>query len=350
MAHPLKHLSIVLLGFALLACGGPAPVAQTPRPDGPVITAKAIFDEMVRGMTAERAKRPWSKDDRLDRTNRALNPYDMLEIPIEDWLGTEEGRFAHAIKIPNPVPADSGYKPGMTQQEYFELLCRNEAGEFIFKTAENVEGIHQIRPRRLYSHGEWRHLYALEDPYGYWVGEWDEVGTQITGKDLYSYFEIQPSGRRRYDLVHKVSNVRDESLFLDPPVGATIARHFGYDSHTLKTMKLEYDTKSRARYGFTWRGVKRPMDREMGIAGGELIVLDLQTNEVMGVRRGYNIWNRGWTGRMCPRYGYIGGQDKTTNFTAWFVAKVARPTGWKDFFAMMEKGRRMVGTPSDKRY
>jgi len=53
-------------------------------------------------------------------------------------------------------------------------------------------------------------------------------------------------------------------------------------------MKLEYDTKSRARYGFTWRGVKRPHDREMGIAGGELIVLDLQTKEVMGVRRGYN--------------------------------------------------------------
>jgi len=92
------------------------------------------------------------------------------------------------------------------------------------------------------------------------------------------------------------------------------------------------------------------MDREMGIAGGELIVLDLHTNEVLGVRRGYNVWNRGWTGRVCPRYGYLGGQDKSTYFTAWFVAKVARPPEWKEFFERMEKNRRIVGNPDDKRY
>ena len=35
---------------------------------------------------------------------------------------------------------------------------------------------------------------------------------------------------------------------------------------------------------YVWRGITRPHDREMGIAGGELIVLDLQTNEVLGVQ------------------------------------------------------------------
>ena len=40
-----------------------------------------------------------------------------------------------------------------------------------------------------------------------------------------------------------------------------------------------------ARYGFTWRGITRLNDREMGIAGGELIVLDLETSEVLGFRR-----------------------------------------------------------------
>ena len=29
-------------------------------------------------------------------------------------------------------------------------------------------------------------------------------------------------------------------------------------------------------------GLSRPYDREMGIAGGELIILDLETNEVIG--------------------------------------------------------------------
>ncbi len=64
-----------------------------------------------------------------------------------DPLATEEGRFAHSIKIPNPVPADSGYKPGMTSQEYFDHLCKTEAGEFIYKTVENVEGLYMMRPR-----------------------------------------------------------------------------------------------------------------------------------------------------------------------------------------------------------
>lgn len=49
---------------------------------------------------------------------------DLLEVKVEDPLATPEGRFAHSIKIPNPVPADSGYRPGMSSDEYFEHLCK----------------------------------------------------------------------------------------------------------------------------------------------------------------------------------------------------------------------------------
>src|SRR5438132_13080317 len=45
-----------------------------------------------------------------------------------DPLATEEGRFSHSIMIPNPVPEDSGYKPDMTPEQYFEHLCKTEAG------------------------------------------------------------------------------------------------------------------------------------------------------------------------------------------------------------------------------
>jgi hypothetical protein len=88
----------------------------------------------------------------------------------------------------------------------------------------------------------------------------------------------------------------------------------------------------------------------MGIAGGELIVLDLQTMEVMGVRRGYAIWNGAWTARVCPRYGYNGGEDKGTRFSSWFLAKVARPPKWEEYFQVQEKYRRIIGNPEDKRY
>ena len=328
----LRTIVAVLSGCALWAIDGAAPMAQSKGKETPV-TAAQVFDEMVKAMQAKRKVEAW------DKRRSAANPYDMLEVKIEDWTATPEGKFAHSIKIPNPVPEDSGYRPGMTQQEYFEHLCKNEAGEFIFKTVDNVDGIYQIRPRRIYSHGEWAHLYALEDPYGYWVGEWEGVGFEIVQPDLYSFFEIHPSARRKYDI--RFNDARDPSLLMPTPSGSTIARYSGYNGGDFNSMKIEYDTKPRARYGFTWRGVKRPHDREMGIAGGELIVLDLQSMEVMGVRRGYNVWNRGWTGRMCPRYGYIGGQDKTTGFTTWFIAKVARPPRWNEYFARIEKGRRI---------
>jgi hypothetical protein len=271
----------------------------------------------------------------------AVDPLEMLDVKVEDWLATPEGRFAHSIKIPNPVPEDSGYRPGMTQQEYFEHLCKNEAGEFIFKTVDNVEGIYQMRPRRVYSAGEWQHLYALEDPYGYWVGENEEIGFQFVNRTrLYTFFEVHPSARRKYDLGYR--KFLDASLFAEPPLSARIARYTGYDDRNGRTMILEYDTHHKARYGFTWRGVRRPHDRDLGIAGSELIVLDLQTNEVLGVRRGYTVWNREWTGRMCPRYGYMGGQDKTTYFTAWFIAKVARPANWQRFLSDLEMHRRHI--------
>lgn len=49
----------------------------------------------------------------------------------------------------------------------------------------------------------------------------------------------------------------------------------------------------KARYGLIWRGIHRPFDRENGIAGGEIIAYDIQTNEVLAVFRNY-----AYTGRV----------------------------------------------------
>jgi hypothetical protein len=79
----------------------------------------------------------------------------------------------------------------------------------------------------------------------------------------------------------------------------------------------------------------------MGIAGGELIVLDLDTNEVLAVRRGYALYAGQWQlTTVCPKYGYEGGWDKFGHFTYWFVGKVLRPQGWKESFDRLEKTRR----------
>ena len=145
-----------------------------------------------------------------------VNRNRLSDVRVEDWLGTEEARFAHALKIPNPVPADSGYRPGMTQQQYFEHLCKTEAGEFIFKTADNVEGIFQMRPRRfMYETTEMRHLYAMEDPYGYWAGENDNPGREFVGPLLYSFLENLPAVYRKEYAWSP--DLYDPSLAVPPP-------------------------------------------------------------------------------------------------------------------------------------
>ena len=47
--------------------------------------------------------------------------------------------------------------------------------------------------------------------------------------------------------------------------------------------------KPRSHFGVTWRGVRRANDRENGISGTEIIVLDLRTHEVIAVLREFGI-------------------------------------------------------------
>lgn len=81
----------------------------------------------------------------------------------------------------------------------------------------------------------------------------------------------------------------------------------------------------KSKYGVTWRGISRPHDRELGIAGSELIVLNLETNEILAVRRGYkrtggvrNLTGIWWlTGQTCPKL--TGRPDH------WFLRDVLKP-------------------------
>ena len=261
--------------------------------------------------------------------SRKLDPGEVCgevsKLKPADPLATEEGRFAHSIKIPNPVSEDSGYKPEMTSQEYFDHLCKTEAGEFIYRTVENVEGIYMMRPRKEATDEELEHLYALEDPYGYTTGTSAEQAFGFIRPDGYRYVETPllevrvPSWKKRY---------RDSSLFAHPPAKAKYARYFGFDARNMKSMKMEYDRSLRSRYGFTWRGISRPHDREMGIVGGELIILELASNEVVAVRRGFikssnvkNLTGIWWLkGQVCP-----GGLGRAEHGGDNFVLKVVKP-------------------------
>jgi hypothetical protein len=236
---------------------------------------------------------------------RKLDPNEVCggvaKLKPADPLATEEGRFADSIKIPNPVPADSSYKPGMTPEQYFDHLCKTEAGEFIYKTTDNVEGILELRPR-LKTNYEHSHLYALEDPFGF---------------EASKGFYVGPGGYAYYEVLTLPSTI------LEPKY----TRYFGYDGRSIETLQSIHDAHRKSRYGYTWRGIVRPHDRENGIGGGEVIVVDLETNEVLAVHRGYaqfkmdervGLLNAGWRNR-CPSIRATGGPY------GHFILKVLKP-------------------------
>ena len=264
------------------------------------------FDRSTKEFAANCAKAKLRPNDRS---------CDRLKLKPADPLATEEGRFAHSIKIPNPVPADSGYRPGMTPEQYFDHLCKTEAGEFIYKTVENVEGIYMMRPRKEATDYELEHLYALEDPYGD-VAEGGGAGQKSVGVFL---------GPSRYQYVEMPDVVNRDSR-----LKATLLRRYaGEEEKKKQKVTTELRTDVQSRYGYTWRGLSRPHDRELGIAGGELIILDRDRDEILAVWRGFirssnikNLTGIWWLrGQMCP----LGKPGRPDLYGFDFVMEVLRP-------------------------
>ncbi len=265
--------------------------------------AAGLFKEDTVGERFDKAMKKLAERCAKNPPKRGDTTCDPLKLQPADPLATEEGRFAHSIKIPNPVPEDSGYKPGMTTKEYFEQLCKTEAGEFIFKTIEDVEGIYQMRPRVMATDYEMMHLYALEDPYNAYENMSEETYVNPRYMDAVKTKDIT---KRAYRLYKPDQNYK----FLEKPIPTPLqnpvdgVKYLRYSKSNTEKLVFENDQymypgdqqppmleervkEPNSRYGFTWRGITRPHDRELGIVGGEVIVIDLQTNEVLALRRAY---------------------------------------------------------------
>jgi hypothetical protein len=64
--------------------------------------------------------------------------------------------------------------------------------------------------------------------------------------------------------------------------------HFALLSRGRIPSNAEMSDQVRSRYGYTWRGISRsPYDRDLGIAGNEILVYDLKDNTLLGVRRSF---------------------------------------------------------------
>ena len=213
-------------------------------------------------------KSPWTRFVQVDG---------QPEPVPEQWVATPEGKFAHSIRIPNPVPKDSGYRRGMTSEQYFEHLCRTEAGEFIFKTVENVEGFYFMRPPKRPTDDILKNRYVLEDPYTerfFQLREADpkKRATKFVNPPWYRYrFVEEPTHAGYWD------------------AGGVIAPFIELSGYVQgeSQMDLQQREHLKSRYGYTWRGIRRSADREHALAGSEALVVDVGSGEVLAVFRNY---------------------------------------------------------------
>ena len=319
-----RLLSGLLLSAPLSAVLGTETVGDAFRKVMAQIDAQCMRDK--RGPYLDRADPEYRKkaaDTSCDIVK--LHPRDwrgekFIELPARPyavpvhWLETPEGKVAHGIRLPEAYDkAKQLYRDGMTPSQYFEVLCREEAGEFIFHAVNDVDVVFELRPREEARPEQFHHLFAMEDPYGYVRGESrKEIGATWTNGNVYREIERAAANGVGYE---------------------RLARR----NIDARAATIEHIEVPSARYAFVWRGIVRPHDRENGIAGGEIIVIDLETKEVLGFRRGFALTRVGVRGAswefapVCPNAGLRRGRSKDFDFGLWFVSQVLRPRRYEQY-------------------
>ena len=182
-----------------------------------------------------------------------------------------------------------------TAMAMWQERCKT-AGEKIYRTVENVEGVYlmKLRPQGINFGDQFR----LDDPYGRDLSGEGYIETFIRDSFAmmrtpnprpewpprvgYSYIEAQdPTDGQRYRYTGRV----------EQPWLTNKNYSEGYKRFVLDKRMI---TDTTARYGVTYDDISTREEREYWIAGSSLKVIDLQTNEVMAERIGYMVdWAQG---------------------------------------------------------
>ena len=193
---------------------------------------------------------------------------------------------------------------GMSNYDYFRMLCEKEAGEVIYRTVENVEGVFQMRPTFYPSDQELSDRYVLEDPYSITresqSAPWESFVQPNLGK--YNFLVMWSSALKGKEISFKEVSDRLDVAKLDQPF---VRFYRDTDAHPGKAFNtfhpeisrrgirvpfivaVTQTRKTNTQFGYTWRGIGDRVLREHGIAGGEQAVVDLATGEVLGWRRSF---------------------------------------------------------------
>ena len=180
----------------------------------------------------------------------------------------------------------------------FQERCKT-AGEKIYRTVDNVEGIFLVKIRS--ENANFDNQFELDDPYGRDLGGEGYIKNLLLGRTAagsvthqgavttgYRYIEaIDPKDGKRYRYTgfRKVVGQMDATA---PNVQVDLKRNPSFDLN-IYAFVLERNPAfgSIPRYGVTYDDISTREEREYWIAGSSLKVIDLKTNEIMAERIGY---------------------------------------------------------------
>lgn len=272
--------------------------------------------------------------------SRITKPFRLLALVLSLGL---IGACQSTVNTPQDPHVTEMAKAG---KAYFEDRCKTVAGEKIYRTVPDVEGVllMKVRPQRSQTELEdpmWPGAAFAIEAYGddyiktfigyeYGTGNNDGSKNPIT-KDHRGYIapDKRPGGRPGYRYVD-VIDAKDEQRVR---VTQKSDEPWQYDKSYLKGYIRYFldktpTTAPAPRYGVTYEDHVIPAERAMGVASSTVKVIDLQTNEVLGEMVRYAFRPRGirltqWEhGNKCPAH-YVGSDEATRKF----VDQVLLPKG-----------------------
>jgi len=156
---------------------------------------------------------------------------------------------------------------------HFRKLCNENAGEKIYRTVENVEGIFLERPRTKPSEFDLRDQHWMGDPYGLVMYPPAEIARYLNFLDPKGIPTKRKTARQGFKYV--ITRQSD---------GKYLAHRLDPANENLVSTRAAMQP---SRYAITWRDVSTDEDRKYWVAGGQLRIIDVVTADVLGERIGY---------------------------------------------------------------
>lgn len=190
--------------------------------------------------------------------------------------------------IASALAAESPKERLAKAEAIFQERCKM-AGEKIYKTVENVEGVFliKVRPEGI-NYGD---QFRMDDPYGRDLGGDGYIGTFVRGSYQANTTGVPaPGSPPRLGYLYVEVTGPDDGKRIR--YTGRIDEPWKYDNSYSKTYRRFVLDKVPAtgaapRYGVTYDDISTREDREYWIAGSSLRVIDVGTKEILAERIGY---------------------------------------------------------------